>query len=183
MAQSVQWLHHTMDWTDQRVAVLFRTKEWDFILQANVQTDSGAHAACYLIRTKVAVPMANWSGVEPPAHLHLAPRVRMTGTILPLLHTPSCRAQNLTPTVWLSKKSMWNFYREVWNSKITQKIKDWTEELYLFSRKVAGSIPDCVTGIFHWQNPSGRTMTLELTQPLTQISTKYISWRVKTVGA
>jgi hypothetical protein len=28
------------------------------------------------------------------------------------------------------------------------------------SRKVAGSIPDSVIGIFHWQNHSGRTMTL-----------------------
>jgi len=34
------------------------------------------------------------------------------------------------------------------------------------SRKVAGSIPDDVTGIFHWHNPSGHTMTLGLTRPL-----------------
>jgi len=40
--------------------------------------------------------------------------------------------------------------------------------------KVAGSIPDCVIGIFH--NPSGRTMALELTQPLTEMSTRNISW-------
>jgi hypothetical protein len=40
------------------------------------------------------------------------------------------------------------------------------------SRKVAGSIPNDVTGIFHWHNPSGRTLTLELTQPLTEISTR-----------
>jgi hypothetical protein len=39
-----------------------------------------------------------------------------------------------------------------------------------------GSIPDCVTGIFHWYNPSGRTMALELTQPLTEISTRNIFW-------
>jgi len=38
------------------------------------------------------------------------------------------------------------------------------------TRKVAGSIPDGVTGIFHWLNPSGRTMTLGLTQPLTEMS-------------
>jgi hypothetical protein len=35
-------------------------------------------------------------------------------------------------------------------------------------RKVAGSIPDGVIGIFHWHNPSGRTMALGLTQPLTE---------------
>jgi hypothetical protein len=27
------------------------------------------------------------------------------------------------------------------------------------------SIPDGVTGIFHWRNPSGRTVALWLTQP------------------
>ena len=34
------------------------------------------------------------------------------------------------------------------------------------SRKVAGSIPDGISGIFHWYNPSGSTMALGLTQPL-----------------
>ena len=43
------------------------------------------------------------------------------------------------------------------------------------SRKVAGSIPDSVIVIFHWQNPSGHTMALGLTQPLTQMSTRNIS--------
>ena len=39
------------------------------------------------------------------------------------------------------------------------------------SRKVAGSIPNGVIGIFHWHNPSGRTMALGLDQP-----TRNISW-------
>ena len=42
-------------------------------------------------------------------------------------------------------------------------------------RKVAGSITDGVIGIF----PSGRPMTLGSTQPLTEMSTRYISWGVK----
>ena len=33
--------------------------------------------------------------------------------------------------------------------------------------KPAGSIPDGVAGIFHWHNPSGRTMVLGLTQKWT----------------
>ena len=45
------------------------------------------------------------------------------------------------------------------------------------NRKVAGSIPDGVIGIFHWHNPSDRTMALGLTQPLTEMSTRKISWR------
>ena len=50
------------------------------------------------------------------------------------------------------------------------------------SRKVEGSIPDGVTGIFHWHNPSGHTMALGLTQSLTEMSTRNISW-VKAAGA
>jgi len=56
-----------------------------------------------------------------------------------------------------------------------------------FSRKEIflgpARIPDCVIGIFHWHNPSGRTMALELTQPLTVMSTRNISWGVKAAGA
>ena len=44
------------------------------------------------------------------------------------------------------------------------------------SRKVAGSMPDGVIGIFHWHNPSDRTMALGSTQPLTEMSTRSISW-------
>jgi hypothetical protein len=47
------------------------------------------------------------------------------------------------------------------------------------SRKVAGSISDGVTGIFHWHNSSGRTMALGLTRPLTEMSTRNISWGYK----
>jgi hypothetical protein len=44
------------------------------------------------------------------------------------------------------------------------------------SRKVAGLIPDGVIGFFHWHNRSGRTMALGLTQPLTEMCTRNISW-------
>jgi len=37
---------------------------------------------------------------------------------------------------------------------------------YSISRQVAGSIPDGVTGIFNWHNPSG------CTQPLTEFTTR-----------
>jgi hypothetical protein len=42
---------------------------------------------------------------------------------------------------------------------------------YATNRKVASSIPDEVTGIFSWPNPSSRTMVLGFTQPLTEMST------------
>jgi hypothetical protein len=51
------------------------------------------------------------------------------------------------------------------------------------SRKVTGSIPDGVDGIFHWHNPSGHTMALGLTQPLIEMSTRNISWGVKAASA
>jgi len=51
------------------------------------------------------------------------------------------------------------------------------------SRKVAGSIPDGVIRIFHLHNLSGRTMSLGLTQPLTEMSARNISWEVKAAGA
>jgi len=58
--------------------------------------------------------------------------------------------------------------------------------MFVTSQKVAGSIPDGVIGIFHCYNPSGCTMTLESTQPLTEMSTRNISWGkggwIKAVG-
>jgi len=45
-----------------------------------------------------------------------------------------------------------------------------------------GLIPDGVIGIFHWHNSSSHTMALRLTQPLTEISTRNISWVLKAAG-
>ena len=47
------------------------------------------------------------------------------------------------------------------------------------NRMVTGSIPDGVNGIFHWHNLSDRTMALGSTQPLTEMSTRSISWGQK----
>jgi hypothetical protein len=44
------------------------------------------------------------------------------------------------------------------------------------NRKVAGSIPDGVIGNFHWYNHSDHTMALGSNQPLTEMSTRSISW-------
>ena len=43
------------------------------------------------------------------------------------------------------------------------------------SPNVAGSILIGVTEIFHWHNPSGRTVALGSTQPLTEMSTRCVS--------
>jgi hypothetical protein len=44
------------------------------------------------------------------------------------------------------------------------------------SRKVAGYIPSGVTWIFHWHNSHGRSGALGSNQPLTEMSTRSISW-------
>jgi len=45
------------------------------------------------------------------------------------------------------------------------------------------SIPASVIGIFCCRNPSGRTTVLGSTQPLPEMSTRGISWRVKAASA
>jgi len=53
---------------------------------------------------------------------------------------------------------------------ITARWRSWLRHCAT-SRKVAGSIPDGVFGIF----PSDRTMALGLTQPLTEMSNMNVS--------
>jgi hypothetical protein len=57
-------------------------------------------------------------------------------------------------------------------------VAQWVEAT---NRQVAGSIPDGVSGFFYRHNPVGRTMALGSTQPLTEMSTRNISWGVNAV--
>jgi len=68
-------------------------------------------------------------------------------------------------------KSQFTGCRLTWGTAIGQWLR-----CCATSRKVAGSIPGGVIGIFLWHNPSYRTMALGSTQPLTEMSTKNISW-------
>ena len=52
-------------------------------------------------------------------------------------------------------------------------------EVLRYKSEGRGFDSDCVTGIFYCNNPSGRTMTLGLTQPRTEMSTRNISLRDK----
>ena len=63
------------------------------------------------------------------------------------------------------------YFNNLWINKCIK-----LQVYYATNRQVADSIPDCVTGIFQWQNPSGRTMALGSIQPVTEISTRCISW-------
>ena len=55
-------------------------------------------------------------------------------------------------------------------------------EVRLASRKVEGSIPDGVIEIFHCLNPSGRTMALVSTEPLTEMCNREVPWSVEEAG-
>jgi hypothetical protein len=70
------------------------------------------------------------------------------------------------------------YYHYYWGTRL----RSWLRHCAT-SRKVAGSISDDLTGIFHCHNPSGCTMALGSTHPLTEISTRNISWGVKAAGA
>jgi hypothetical protein len=79
------------------------------------------------------------------------------------------------------KKASWpilRHYFHIWDTQWRSWLRHCTT-----SRMVTGSIPDCVVRIFHWQNPSCRTIALGLTQSLTKTSTRNISWGVKATGA
>jgi Tfp pilus assembly protein PilV len=87
------------------------------------------------------------------------------------LNLVSAHSVHIQCSGWHSKVStQWPALYASWRSWLRHRAT---------SRKVAGLIPDSVTGIFHWHNPSGRTMALRLTQPLTEMSTGNNSWGVK----
>jgi len=60
---------------------------------------------------------------------------------------------------------------------VAQLLKYWAT-----TRKVAVSIPDGFIEIFYWLNPSGCTVVLGSTQPLTEMCTRSISLGVKKTG-
>ena len=91
--------------------------------------------------------------------------------------------------VWQTKKPQTPFHhfvKKILSNQITGARGDavgWGTALQ--AGKVAGSIPDGVVGIFQRHSPSGSTMVLEFTQPLTKKITRNISWGrgVKAAGA
>jgi hypothetical protein len=63
--------------------------------------------------------------------------------------------------------------------EIFQSVQFWYSSITIYcakNQKVAGSIPGGVMEFFVDINPSDRTMALGSTQPLTEMSTRSISW-------
>jgi hypothetical protein len=67
------------------------------------------------------------------------------------------------------------YFRQILRIKMGHAVVQWLRH-WATNRKVAGSIPDGVIRIFHLHNPFSRTMALGSTQPLTEMSTRNISW-------
>ena len=82
--------------------------------------------------------------------------------------------RDLIFTIILVKAAKWHKWKSVSYFGGT-RCRSWLTHCAR-SRKFAGSIPGGVIWIFHWHNPSRRTMALGLTQPLTEMSTRNISW-------
>ena len=75
----------------------------------------------------------------------------------------------------------WEYTIQRWTPEYFEAVRSITiERLFkkycTTNRKVAGSIPDGVTGIFQSLNPFGRIVALESTQTLTEMSTMNPSW-------
>jgi hypothetical protein len=102
----------------------------------------------------------------------LAPMSRMSGAI-PLLPLWDFGAWYRINFFIFHQHIKTSWYETI--LKIPHAVAQWLRHCAT-NRKVAGSIPIGVTGIFHWHNPSGRTMVLGSTQPLTEMRTSNISW-------
>jgi hypothetical protein len=70
------------------------------------------------------------------------------------------------------------FFNWTWYNLGSTRWRSWLRHCAT-RRKVVGSVSDGVIEIFHWHNPSGRTMSLGLTQPVIETSTRNISWGLR----
>jgi hypothetical protein len=97
-----------------------------------------------------------------------------------------CRGGYVTPDdiglcgIWTTRGYNYESYCFLWYSTYSVRWHSWLRHCAT-NRKVAGSFPECVIGIFHWHNPSGRTKALGLTQPLREMSTRNNTWPVRRV--
>jgi len=111
----------------------------------------------------------NWTSLSQCSHTH-------THT-----HTDYLNGHCVyTGTLILSSLQCWQTGRRLRNYLAWWR--SWLRHL-ITTRKVAGSIPDGVTGIIHSHNLSCRNMTLGSTQNLTWISTSNTSWWVNAAGS
>ena len=91
------------------------------------------------------------------------------GSILRFMCLPLVQyKQSVPPDIWQYSTDI----RGISGTAVAQWLR-----CYATNRRVACSIPDGFIGIFHWHNPSDRTVALGSTQPLREMSTRSVSWR------
>jgi hypothetical protein len=96
-------------------------------------------------------------------------------------HSPYSEANGLPLDIWEQEPqpALTDVFTSniiIWYIMMRGAVAQWLRH-YATNRQVAGSIPDGVIGIFQWHIPADRTMALWSTQPLTEMSTRCISWR------
>jgi hypothetical protein len=113
-----------------------------------------------------------------PAVLY-ATKLQLTwyGSPLETAENFSIVASFLVHMLYVSHMYILNYHTVKWGTRWRTWLRHWAA-----SRMVTVSIHDGV-GIFHWSNSSGCTVALGLTQLLTEMSTRNISWGIKASGA
>jgi hypothetical protein len=163
-----------------------------------------SHSRQYFFMTGTTICRADDIMLQSDRFVVFIPMVTIHSTCV--LKSRSCRVRNQTAWNISGEVHIWKFRS---SNSILQSIFPLVSFVFLFHVKnyflkypnkggtpwcsclmycakrwkVAGSISDGVIGIVRWHNPSGRTMDLDLTQYLTEMSARNISWRVKVAGA
>ena len=118
-------------------------------LQSYFNTEQRHHSYWYQYYWRVSTGKMNSPNYDQSFSFETQKAKSMKVFRLSLVHTASI---NILPTSLTTGGTRW---------------RSWLRHCAR-SRKVAGSIPDDVVAIFHWHNPSGCTVALGLTQPLTK---------------
>ena len=81
-------------------------------------------------------------------------------------------------TIWVGKNFLmfWRHYNTSKGHTVAQLVE---AQLYKSEDHGFNCGSSGITGIFHWHNPSGRTVALGWTQPLVEVSNRNTSWGVK----
>ena len=77
----------------QDIVIQYMARERALFLLQSIQTSSGTHPASYLMGNEDSFPgIMVPRSIKMAIHLHLMPGLRMSGAILPFLHTFSWHA-------------------------------------------------------------------------------------------
>jgi hypothetical protein len=143
------------------------------------QKPTHLHVQCVLVVFAGARVARAW--VWPVRHLRLVWRLTI-GWVTPIYrYVPLC-CEQVQLHLFSSKRNRKSLFYKVVSCNIMQVIGilgTAVAQLLRYcatNRKVAGSIPADIIGFFRWHNPSDRTMALGSNQPLTEMSTRRISW-------